>query len=121
MSKKVMQFRYYDNGKDGSGNSKNYPRMTQAMLASGSVFNPYYPIIQLGIQAIPGTQFYLNNSITPIIIGSTGIYELSLDGLTNITDLRFNPISIERINESQSSYLIIDIIYDDNQNVGGEI
>jgi hypothetical protein len=36
------------------------------------------PIVQLGIQSVPGTKFYLNGSNNPIIIGNTGIYELDL-------------------------------------------
>ena len=79
MAKQIMQFRYY-----AEGNSKNQPRtINKAKLSSGSVFSNYFPITQLGIQALPGTKFYLNNSTTPIIIGSTGIYELDLEGLSD--------------------------------------
>ena len=108
MSKKIMQFRYYS-----EGNSKNHPSnyISKARLASGSIFSSYYPITQIGIQALPGTKFYLNNGISPIIIGSTGIYELDLEGLSEITQLSFDPLSIEAINKNNSAYLIIDIIY----------
>lgn len=107
MSKQIMQFRYY-----AEGHSKNSPsKINKAKLASGSIFSNCYPITQLGIQALPGTKFYLNNSITPIIIGSTGIYELDLEGLSEITQLSFDPLSVEAINKNNSAYLIVDIIY----------
>ena len=44
----------------------------------------YGPIVQLGLQADPGTQFILNNSGT-ITMGAYGIYELDLkDGIGKI-------------------------------------
>lgn len=106
MAKQIMQFRYY-----AEGNSKNYPKtINKAKLSAGSIFSGYLPITQLGIQALPGTKFYLNNGITPIIIGSTGIYELDLEGLSEITSLSFDPTSIESINKNNNAYLIIDVI-----------
>lgn len=112
MSKKLMQFRYYDI-KNDEPNSKNYPQtITKGNLADGSIFRDFRPIIQLGIQTLPGTEFFINNSTTPIIIGSTGIYELSLEGMTQITDLKFSPKSIDSIDQNPVGYLIIDVIYD---------
>lgn len=106
MAKQIMQFRYY-----AEGSSKNQPRtINKAKLSSGSVFSNYFPITQLGIQALPGTKFYLNNSTTPIIIGSTGIYELDLEGLSEITSLAFEALSVESINKNNNAYLIIDVI-----------
>ena len=81
-----------------------------AKLVRGSVFANYLPIVQLGIQGLPGTEFYLNNSITPILIGTTGIYELDLDGLSEITDIHFSRKSMEAIHNNENAYLIIDII-----------
>ena len=107
MAKKIMQFRYYSD----SNTSKNQPSSAgMAYYVKGSVFNNYYPIVQLGIQALPGTKFYLNNSLTPITIGSTGIYELDLDGLSAITNLRFDYASMNAINENSNAYLIVDTI-----------
>lgn len=109
MAKQIMQFRYYDENNSGQ---KNQPKnITRAKLASGSVFSSYFPITQLGIQALPGTKFYLNNSTTPIIIGSTGIYELDLEGLSEITHMSFDATSISGINNNPNAYLIVDIIY----------
>lgn len=108
MAKQIMQFRYYDENNSGQ---KNQPRnITRAKLASGSVFSNYFPITQLGIQALPGTKFYLNNGTTPIIIGSTGIYELDLEGLSEITHLAFDASSINSIHNNPNAYLIVDII-----------
>jgi predicted nucleic acid-binding Zn-ribbon protein len=53
---------------------------------------------QIGIQTMPGVKFYLNNSIEPIIVGSTGIYELNVENLTEITALSFDTTSINMIN-----------------------
>ena len=108
MAKQIMQFRYYK-----QNDEKNQPKnIGIANLVSGSVFTNYYPIVQLGIQAFPGTKFYLNNSTSPILIGSTGIYELDLEGLSEITDLHFDRHSIDTINSINNAYLIIDIVSD---------
>ena len=108
--KRVKQFRYYS-----ATDSRNQPAgLSKALLVSGSPFSEY-TIIQLGIQSIPGTQFKLNGSSNPIIIGSTGIYELDLEGLAEITALSFDSKSIDIINEAPSGSLIIDIIYDDGE------
>ena len=45
-----------------------------------------------------------------IIIGSTGIYELDLEGLSEITHISFDPSSIESINKNNNAYLIVDVI-----------
>ena len=106
MAKQIMQFRYY-----AEKNPKTQPKnLTKGQLQVGSVFTDYTPITQLGIQALPGTKFYLNYSTTPIIIGSTGIYELDLEGLSEITHISFDPSSIENINKNNNAYLIVDVI-----------
>ena len=109
MAKQVKQFRFYQ-----QGSSKNYPERTISYrnLVSGSIFADYMPIIQLGIQSLPGTKFYLNNNSNPIIIGHTGIYELDLEGLAEITALSFDPVSISAIDATANSFLIVDIIYE---------
>ena len=110
MAKKIMQFRYYNNG-----HNQNQPQgISKGTLVRGGIFTQYLPITQLGIQALPGTKFYLNNSTTPIIIGSTGIYEIDLEGLSEITDLRFDDKSVDAIHNNNNAYLIVDIIYNSN-------
>ena len=113
MTKQVKQFRFYQTNSD-----KNYPsnKINYRTLISGSLFQDYMPISQLGIQSLPGTKFYLNNSNDPIIIGHTGIYELDLEGLAEITALSFDSKSIEAINGNNNSFLIIDIIYEREEN-----
>lgn len=109
MAKQVKQFRFYQHN-----SNKNYPlnKINYRNLVSGSLFQDYMPISQLGIQSLPGTKFYLNNSNEPIIIGHTGIYELDLEGLAEVTALSFDAKSIEAVNGNNNSFLIIDIIYE---------
>lgn len=125
MARAIHQFRFYsDSTADGrnepSGNDYTAAGGMNAFV-SGSLFDgssggkKYVPILQLGIQSLPGTQFYLNGSEDPIIIGSTGIYELDLEGDVEITKLEFYEPSLKRINESQNGYLIVDIIYEDEE------
>lgn len=109
MAKKIKQFRYYAPGSD-----ENSPGdLTYQHLQSGSAFARYLPILKLGIQGLPGTKFYINNSVDPVIIGSTGLYELDLAGNTQITALSFSPTSISEIVNNNNAYLLVDIIYDD--------
>lgn len=109
MAKQIKQFRFYN-----QKSSKNYPsNITMANLASGSIFSSYMPVVQLGIQSLPGTKFYLNNSNDPIIIGQTGIYELTLEGLSEITALEIDRKSLTAINNNINAYLIVDILYED--------
>ena len=109
MAKQVKQFRYYNE----TDKSRNYPNtIAHRNLVSGSIFTNYMPIIQLGIQSLPGTKFYLNNSTSPIIIGQTCIYELNLEGMSEITALSFDAKSVQAINNNNNAYLIVDIIYE---------
>lgn len=111
MARAIRQFRYY-----GNDNLKNQPSgITVSGLTSGTVFfkdSGLISIVQLGIQTLPGTKFYINDAIDPIIIGSTGIYELDLKGLTDITSLSFEEKSINQIDLLDSAYLIVDAIYE---------
>ena len=118
MAKKIKQFRYY-----GDNSSKNQPtqiainnqnkNVTSIDYINGNVFASYYPIVQLGIQALPGTKFFLNNSQEPIIMGYTGIYELDLEGSIEITKITFDRYSLDLINSLNDAVLLVDIIYDD--------
>lgn len=115
MAKRIKQLRYY-----GEGNSNNYPtNVKMSTLSNGTAFANYYPIVQLGIQTLPGTKFSLNNAEAPIIVGYTGIYELDLNGSIEINRIEFDVYSLERINELNQGILIVDIIYDDQGSTGG--
>lgn len=106
MAKRIMQFRYYS-----SSNSVNQPtNATRNDFASGDVFKGYLPFTKLGIQALPGTKFYLNDNIDEIIIGATGIYELDLEGISKITNLKFNANSLNIISNSSNTGLIVDVV-----------
>ena len=112
MARKIKQVRFYSS----ADTSKNYPvTVTHQRLVSGSAFTDYLPIVQLGIQALPGTKFYLNNSSDPIIIGSTGIYEIDLVGETEISALSFDTTSVSSISNTDNACLIVDIIYEDGE------
>ena len=81
-------------------------------LSSGDAFLDYMPIVQLGIQALPGTKFNLNANLESIIIGTSGMYELDLSNTSAIlTSLRFDQDSLDAINATPDGYLIIDIVY----------
>ena len=112
MANKVKQFRYYGENEKEKNSPSDVKRFN---FTDGSVFANTLPILQLGIQTLPGTRFFLNGSSDPIIIGSTGIYELDLSGEVEISKLEFELESLKRINEMQNGYLIVDIIYEDEE------
>ena len=124
MAKRIMQFRYY-----GEGNENNQPKQLKnddgqletvtlehfqtSGRTGGRVFQDYLPFTKIGIQTLPNTKFYLNNSLDGyIIIGPTGVYELNLEGISEIGDLGFDRKSLELIRDNPNGYLIIDVIYD---------
>lgn len=116
MANKVIQYRYY-----GEGNNKNYPVGAKyRAFVDGTVFTTV-PFLQLGIQTLPGVRFALNSpEVTnedSIVVGSTGIYQLSLNNKTEISELRFAAESMELIRDTASAYLIVDVVYEDYQEV----
>lgn len=116
MAKKIKQFRYYaeNQGNVNPNVARNFPSTISARnLISGSIFATSTPIVQLGIQGLPGTRFFLNGNNNPIIIGNTGIYEIDLQGQGEITALSFEASSINQIRDNPNAYLIVDIIYEE--------
>lgn len=106
-SRKIKQLRYYNDNHD-----KNAGFQTSAQYCNETSFSYFAPIEQLGIQTLPGTKFYLNQSLDPIIIGSTGMYELDLRNTTAIlSSLRFDAASMETIKNLDNGFLIIDLVY----------
>lgn len=104
MAKQITQIRF------GMENANT----TAVDLISGDTFTSYAAggIEQIGIQAIPGTMFYLNGSPDPIIIGATGIYELDVTDQSSITGLRFHRDSIANIANSDGLLsLLVDLVY----------
>ena len=110
MAKHIMQFRYYN---DEQGNNNQPEDFNAESLTKGTIFAKYLPFTQLGIQALPGTRFFLNDNIEgPVIIGSTGIYELELEGISKISSLKFDSKSLKLIADNPNAFLIIDVIYE---------
>lgn len=104
---KIKQFRYY-----GKNSTENYPAgLTASDLTSGTIFQQYTPIVQLGIQCLPGTMCRIGGNENPVIIGSTGIYDINIPDM-KIEGLDFMEESINRLEETSGAYLIIDILYE---------
>jgi len=117
MAKKIAQFRYF--GKDAAA-ARNYTpgggtpaEGWEKAFITGSIFEGYKPIYQLGIQSLPGIKFRINQGRNYIVMGSSGIYDLDLVNGAKIMSLCFDPDSIERIAENPTSYLLVDILYDE--------
>lgn len=131
MAKKLKQFRLYDaptlitnldgepvldeDGKytyDTTYCYRNSPQeATLDQWNTGEVFSAVYPIAQLGIQAIPGTKFYLNGSTRPIVVGASGIFDLDIKNGARVTGLGFSRQSLRNITESGTGYLLVDVLY----------
>ena len=112
---KIMQFRYVN---DESGGANNYPLGLKASNFSTNTAENFLTkyniknITQLGIQTLPGVRFTINNSPgNYITIGQTGIYEIELTDDVIITNLQFDAESLEMINNNNSAFLIIDLVY----------
>lgn len=105
--KQITQFRYY-----GENRVENTENTTKKLLTTGNIFNGYN-ISQLGIQARPGTKFWLNNSRYAIWVGDTGIYELDLQNSGYIYQIRFDSDSINVYDAvGNTDRLLIDIVYE---------
>ena len=86
MGKKIKQF-------------KNTFQTDQEVLIDN-----YNKVVQLGVQAKPGTKFKINQG-NELIIGKTGIYELSLENSIYIHSLKF----------TEETSAIIDILYEEQE------
>lgn len=122
MAQQIKQFRYYtepeiinDNNEMNSVNEPATLRMSDLQSSNARIFKNYFPVVQLGIQGLPGTKFYLNNSVNPIVLGITGTYELNLEGRSEISAIGFDRESLITIKENPNAFLIIDIVYDDGR------
>lgn len=114
MAKQIKQFRYY-----GDGQSNNQPSgkniTWKSYIKDGGVFAGISSITQLGIQTLPGVRMYLNNADSPIIIGTTGIYELDIEGISEIESIYFDEVSLQSINDNGNAYLIIDMVCEEGE------
>lgn len=85
MSKKIHQFTAVENGVN--------------------LLEDYFPVIKLGIQGKPNTEFKINGG-SVITIGYSGIYELDL---TNLGGLIY---SLVFTNIGEDDNIVVDIIYE---------
>lgn len=109
--KQIMQFRYRTDN-----DSYNSPiNLTRDKLASGTLFNGFGPVSQLGIQGPPGLRFYLNDSLYSIMLGETGIYELDLGEVGRINSIRFIANDVDDLITADHT-LLVDIVYEGGGN-----
>ena len=80
--------------------------LTEGRMFEGRTFS------QLGIQAPPGTKFYVNNGANPVIVGYTGLFQIDLTTGCSITNLHFAPDSLQFINDNDNLYLIVDMAFE---------
>ena len=105
MASKIKQIRYPDPGqklKFNGGWSEN-------IIANlGSV-------TQLGIYALPGTRFKINqansDSVEKLIINGSGIFSINLEDRP-ITSISLAKASFDNINQLGQHFIIIDLIYE---------
>lgn len=97
----------------GDYNTVNVPAdITREQLVNGTAFEPFYPITRLGIQAVPGTRFFINNDVYPLMIGPSGIWEIDASAGTLIRSLQLDNSSIDLNITAQSvPAIIIDMMY----------
>lgn len=109
MAKKVGQVRYFNNGA-----KQNQPSgLSHQDLRTGVPFKNK-TIVQLGIQGLPGMQIQIGQaSDSPVVIGSTGVYELNVEGLTSIDFINIPTNSLRMIESNPNAYIIIDYIYEE--------
>ena len=112
MGNHIQQYRYYSNAEDPSWiknlSEEEQPekkRIFSESLILGDFLRQN--VNKLKIETIQGVKFYLNHSIEPIIIDDTGIYEVKGE----IDSLSFDKDSLTIIDNDNSSYLIINIVY----------
>ena len=119
MAKAVHQFRFYRNDPSEDRNEPSHSEFEAvgraSVFANGDVFKDYYPFYQLGVQTLPGVMFYLNGSEDPVIVGSTGIYELDMQDGVEIATLQIDGRSLGMIDSATDGYIIIDVLYDDRR------
>ena len=101
----INQFRYYS-----TGNNDNKPIndsvWTSNLLTEG-------PAIKIGIQALPGTKFFIGSTRldSGIIIDHTGVYELDLSNTTTqIGNLYFDEESLATTSFVDSASIIVDTL-----------
>jgi len=116
MSKFLRQYRYY--GEKNSG--ENYPKdINKEALVEGSFLDDSgLYILQLGIQGLPGTKFYVNDNLFPIILDASGVFTLEAKNGARISKkISFEEKSIDKIDQIKNdfAYLIIDVLTENEE------
>ena len=103
MAKRIKQYRFF--GDDSA--------QVWSDVVSGAAFSREFGrgVYQLGIQALPGTKFKLNNSPGWIILGTNGIFDLNLANKARITSLCFEADSVAKLRQNNGLILLVDIVY----------
>ena len=102
--KRIKQFRYY-----GNDIEKNAPRQGDIFF-KGNWFQDIGAVSHLGVQAMPGIRFYLNNSSSSISVVQTGIYELDLGDLGIIQSFKLDFSSFDA--KDLKYGIIVDVVYE---------
>ena len=91
----------------------NTSNITKEDLISGAAFSTLTtgPFSQLGVQAPPGTKFYINGGVDPVIVGFSGFFDIDLGDGGSILSLKFDRESIDKISNNDSAILIVDMAY----------
>jgi hypothetical protein len=111
--KKITQFVFY--GKKVRNSLKKPCIPEDLEIWKTNLLTDCGPVSHLGIQGEPGVIFYLNYSNEPISIGSTGIYEINLEGLGYISALTFDTKVLGEKYDDQESHLhrlLVDVIHE---------
>ena len=111
--KKITQFVYYGKKVRESLSKECFPNDLDCWKYN--LLANYGSVSHLGIQGEPGVIFYLNHGTDPISIGTTGIYELNLEGIGYISALKFDMDVLEDKYDEQESLtnrVLVDIIYE---------
>ena len=93
MSKHVVkQYRFY-----GTNNANNFPQtISEDNLKNGAIFNAANGSIRsLRIQAMPGTSFFINGGLFPVIIGLSGSFFISESMGVIIESLKFENLMLD--------------------------
>lgn len=67
-------------------------------------------ILQIGIQALPGAKFYLNNTEYAIIVGHNGYFEINISSGIIISNVYIARSSLSLLQNNESAYILIDTI-----------
>lgn len=114
MAKMVKQLRYFGKGGNSNLSSNIFVSETKDdKVIYPNIIQNFAPVVQLGIQTIPGVSFTIGNSDPNVItIGPTGVFQLDVDGFSEITQLRLAGGAELFMNNNPIGFLIIDFVYD---------